>query len=132
MTLGCRPSFKYRSACFMSSPMSSTVEVVPSLHPKNLNENLQHILLNEHCSCRNSPRDIILRNSSASDHHSSRILYLHLPQQHVAVLCELDICCRQHTVSLRLTHVYTIQVSQPSSVKLFPAPPYLQHRQPAS
>ena len=52
MTRGCRPSFKYRSACFMSSPMSSTVEVVPSLHPIDPVENLQHILLTKHCSCR--------------------------------------------------------------------------------
>mmetsp|Transcript_11137 Transcript_11137/g.25095 ORF Transcript_11137/g.25095 Transcript_11137/m.25095 type:complete len:214 (+) Transcript_11137:946-1587(+) len=29
-TRECTPSLRYRSACFMSSPMSSTVEVVPS------------------------------------------------------------------------------------------------------
>jgi len=29
-TLGCKPSFKYLSACFKSSPMTSTVVVVPS------------------------------------------------------------------------------------------------------
>ena len=30
ITLGCKPSFKYRSACFNNSPMTSTVVVVPS------------------------------------------------------------------------------------------------------
>lgn len=32
ITLGCSPSPRYRSACFISSPMNSTVDVVPSLH----------------------------------------------------------------------------------------------------
>lgn len=30
-TRGCVPSDRYRCACFISSPMSSTVEEVPSL-----------------------------------------------------------------------------------------------------
>ncbi len=30
-TLGWQPSLRYRSACFISSPISSTVDVVPSL-----------------------------------------------------------------------------------------------------
>ena len=32
ITRGCSPSPRYRSACFISSPMNSTVDVVPSLH----------------------------------------------------------------------------------------------------
>lgn len=31
MTRGWQPSFRYRSACFMSSPINNTVDVVPSL-----------------------------------------------------------------------------------------------------
>lgn len=34
ITLGWQPSPKYRSACFMSSPINSTVDVVPSLRHK--------------------------------------------------------------------------------------------------
>lgn len=39
------------------------------------------------------PCDVVLCHRCACNHDCCWILYLHLPQQHVAVLCELDVCC---------------------------------------
>ena len=39
-----------------------------------------------------SPCDVVLRYRSACNHDSCGILYLHLSQQDIAILCQLDVC----------------------------------------
>ena len=44
------------------------------------------------------PCDVILCHSSSGNHDCSRVLYLHLPEEHVAILCQLDICSIKNEV----------------------------------
>ena len=46
-----------------------------------------------------SPCDVVLRYRSACNHNSCGILYLHLSQQDVAILCQLDVC------KVAMTHI---------------------------
>ena len=113
MMRGCRPSPRYRSACFMSSPMNSTVDVVPSLQaqmrsavkkghsrracgrfgPQIRTAVQGKVPLRRRCTeCVRSPAGVVLRDGCPGDHDRRRVLDLHLPQQHVAVLRELDVC----------------------------------------
>lgn len=115
ITRGWVPSLRYRSACFMSSPMSSTVDVVPSLQPAaqrlRQREPLHSLQQPDSLGIRpgclpkqhwpDAPRYVILGDCSSRNHHCRGVLYLHLAQQHIAVLCELYICNRAQVSVIR-------------------------------
>lgn len=50
------------------------------------------------------PCNIILRHCCPGDHYSSGVLYLHFSQQHVPVLCELNIWTHTWVLEVELAH----------------------------